>query len=309
MPNTHKLLACLVAVLWGMNFLAIHASLDQFPPLLSVAIRFAILAVPTLLFVPRPQVRLRWLIGYGLGFGVAQMTFLYLGMALGAPAGLASLVLQASGPFTLVLGAMLLRERVLGTQWIGIAIALSGMALVGVARAQQAEFLPFLLVLLGGLGWAFGNLANRLAKAPNALHLTLWMSVVVPIPMVALSLIFEGPERIATAVLSSGRPEALPAWLGIAYTVVLATVAGSGVWTWLMARHPAGVVAPFSMLVPVVGIASAALILGERPGVLELVGGAIVVAGVLIGSIRRRSQSVPALVAAAAEPRELLVQG
>ena len=182
------MLAVVVAVLWGVNFLAIHASLAQFPPFFLVALRFTLIAVPTVLFVPRPQVPLRWLVGYGLGFGVAQFTFLYWGMAAGMPTGLASLVLQASGPFTLALGALLLRERVTGRQWVGIAVAIAGMAVVGFARAQAAALVPFLLVLAGGLGWAFGNLASRLARPPNPLHLTLWMSVVVPVPMLLLSL-------------------------------------------------------------------------------------------------------------------------
>lgn len=289
MPVRHRLLAVLVAVLWGVNFLAIHASLQSFPPFALVALRFALIAVPTVLLVPRPQVPLRWLVGYGLGFGVLQFTFLYAGMAAGMPAGLASLVLQASAPFTLVLGALLLRERVTRGQWLGIAVAVAGMALVGVARAQAAALLPFLLVLAGGLGWAFGNLASRLARPPDPLALTLWMSVVVPVPMLALSLLVEGPDRIGAAFVASFSPAGVPAWLGLAYTCVAGTAIGSGIWTWLLARHPAGQVAPFSMLVPVVGVATAALVLGERPGWLELLGGAVVVAGVLVGARRPRT--------------------
>jgi O-acetylserine/cysteine efflux transporter len=282
------MLAVVVAVLWGVNFLAIHASLAQFPPFFLVALRFTLIAVPTVLFVPRPQVPLRWLVGYGLGFGVAQFTFLYWGMAAGMPTGLASLVLQASGPFTLALGALLLRERVTGRQWVGIAVAIAGMAVVGFARAQAAALVPFLLVLAGGLGWAFGNLASRLARPPNPLHLTLWMSVVVPVPMLLLSLAVEGPEQIGVALAGSLTAAAVPAWLGLAYTCVIATAVGSGIWTWLLARHPAGVVAPFSMLVPVAGILTAALVLGEVPGWLEMLGGVVVVAGVLVGARRPR---------------------
>lgn len=291
MPPRHRLLAVGVAAVWGVNFLAIHASLTQFPPFFLVALRFILIAVPTVIFVPRPDVPLRWLIGYGLGFGVAQFTFLYAGMAAGMPTGLASLVLQASAPFTLVLGALLLREQVSGRQWVGIAIAVAGMALVGVARAQAAAFVPFLLVLAGAVGWAFGNLSSRLAKPQNPLHLTLWMSVVVPVPMLALSLVFEGPGRIASSLATAFGASAVPAWVGLAYTCVIGTAVGSGIWTWLLARHPAGVVAPFSMLVPVAGILTAGLVLGEVPGRLELIGGVVVVAGVLIGSgirLRRR---------------------
>ncbi|MGC3992741.1 MAG: EamA family transporter [Propionicimonas sp.] len=290
MPVRHRLLAIAVAAIWGVNFLAIHASLDQFPPFFLVALRFTLIAIPTVLFVPRPQVPLRWLIGYGLGFGVAQFTFLYAGMAAGLPTGLASLVLQASGPFTLALGAVLLRERVSGRQWVGIAVAIAGMAIVGVARAQAAGLVPFLLVLAGGLGWAFGNLASRMAKAPNPLHFTLWMSVVVPVPMLALSLVFAGPQQILASLATALAPSAVPAWIGLAYTCLIGTAVGSGIWTWLLARHPAGVVAPFSMLVPVAGIITAAIVLGERPGWLELLGGVVVVAGVMIGALRQGSR-------------------
>jgi len=295
MPVRHRLLAVAVAAIWGVNFLAIHASLEQFPPFFLVALRFLLIAIPTVIFVPRPQVPLRWLIGYGLGFGVAQFIFLYWGMAAGMPTGLASLVLQVSGPFTLVLGALLLGEQVRGRQWFGIAIAMAGMVLVGVSRAQAAAIVPFLLVLAGGLGWAFGNLASRLAKPPNPLHLTLWMSVVVPVPMLALSLVTEGPALIGSSLAGAFGPEAVPAWVGLAYTCVIGTAVGSGIWTWLLARHPAGVVGPFSMLVPVAGILTAAIVLGERPTLLELFGGVVVVAGVLIGSRRAK-------VAAPAEP-------
>ena len=293
MPVRHRLLAVAVAAIWGVNFLAIHASLTHFPPFFLVALRFLLIAIPTVIFVPRPQVPLRWLIGYGLGFGVAQFIFLYWGMAAGMPTGLASLVLQISGPFTLALGALLLGEKVRRLQWVGICVAMAGMVLVGVSRAQAAAIVPFLLVLAGGLGWAFGNLASRLAKPPNPLHLTLWMSVVVPVPMLVLSLLAEGPARIASSMAGAFGPEAVPAWIGLAYTCIIGTAVGSGIWTWLLARHPAGVVAPFSMLVPVAGILTAALVLGERPTWLELLGGGVVVVGVMIGS---RRAAVPAVI-------------
>lgn len=284
LPATHRLLAGLVAAIWGLNFLAIHASLGQFPPLFLVALRFALLAVPTVLFVPRPRVQLRWLVGYGVGFGVLQFTFLYAGMAAGLKPGLASLVLQASGPFTLVLGAVFLRERVRGRQWLGVGVAAVGMTMVGASRAEAAQLLPYVLVLLGALGWALGNLSSRRAAPPNPLHLTLWMSVVVPVPMLVLSLLLEGPGEIGEALATSLTSRAAPAWIGLAYTVVIGTVVGSGIWTWLLVRHPAGVVGPFSMLVPVVGMGTAALVLDEVPTVVELVGGVVVVAGVLLGA-------------------------
>ena len=300
MPVRHRLLAITVAVLWGLNFIAISASLEQFPPLLLVALRFAVIAVPTVLLVPWPGVPVRWLLLYGTGFGVLQFLFLYTAMAAGMPAGLASLVLQSSAPFTVVLGALLLRERLTGRQVVGILVAVAGLCVVGAQRWESAALLPFLLTVAGGLGWALGNLGSRLASAgsPDArpLHLVLWMSVVPPVPLGLASLVAEGPARIASSFTSLGSATGLLALAGLAYTVLLGTLAGSGLWTHLMARHPASRVAPYSLLVPVVGITAAWLLLDERPTVLELVGSVIVVAGVLYGSRRVRETSEPAPV-------------
>jgi O-acetylserine/cysteine efflux transporter len=291
MPIAHRLLALSVAVMWGLNFIAIDASLAQFPPFLLVALRFAIIAVPTVLLVPRPQVPVRWLLGYGIGFGILQFLFLYWGMAVGMPTGLASLVLQSSAPFTVLLGAIAFRDRVTARQLVGLGAATLGLAVVGWSQAQAAAFAPFLLVLAGGFGWAIGNVSNARAKAPNPLHLTLWMSVVPPLPMFVLSLIVEGPG--ATGASFSPGPHMVPALLGLAYTVLIGTIVGSGVWTWLMARHPAGVVAPFSMLVPVVGLSASAVLLGEDIEMATAVGAALVIGGVLWGSLRKANAPVP----------------
>lgn len=288
MPIRHVLLAVGVAVVWGVNFLAIHASLEQFPPLFLVFLRFAVMAVPTLLLVPRPQVPARWLIGYGLGFGTLQFIGLYLGMAAGFPTGLASLVLQSSAPFTVLLGALLLGERIGARSAAGVGIAVGGLVLVGATRGSIGSVWPFLLVVLGGLGWALGNLAARKASAPNPLHLTLWMSVVPPLPMLALSLAFEwsSADRVVAGHLAQSGCRGRLA--GTRLHGVDRDGARLGVWVWLMSRHPAGRVAPFSMLVPVTGLTTAWLLLGEIPQPVELLGGVLVIGGVLWASLRRR---------------------
>lgn len=288
-PLRHILLALAVVTLWGVNFIAIHFSLEHFPPLFLVGLRFTVLAIPALLFVPWPGVKVRHLLGYGLGFGTLQFFGLYLGMAAGFPAGLASLVLQASAPFTVLLGALLLRETITGRRALGIAVAVAGLGVVGLSRGSLDGWAPFLLVVLGALGWALGNLASRQAQTDRPLALVMWMTVVPPLPMFAAALVVEGPEEISSAIATSLSPEALPAWAGLLYTVLFGTVVGSGIWVWLMRRHPAGVVAPFSMLVPVVGIIAAWLALGQVPTWLELLGGLLVIGGVLWSSTQARA--------------------
>ncbi|TXR52717.1 EamA family transporter [Quadrisphaera setariae] len=319
MPLTARLLALLVAVTWGLNFVAIHASLEQFPPLLCAAVRFAVIAVPVVLFVPRPRgVPLRWLLAYGAGFGVAQFVFLYTAMAVGMPAGLASLVLQSSAPFTVVLAGVLLRERLSGRQVAGVVVAVAGLAGIAASRAELGgtdvwtTLLPVVLTLLGGLGWAFGNLGSRLAwrermalgqppTATESLRLVLWVSVVPPLPLALASLVLEGPARIGAAFTGLGSRTGLLAIAGLAFTVLIATLVGQVVWSALMARHPSSSVAPFSMLVPVVGMVAAHVLLGEATPWREVALGAVVVGGVLLGASRpRRRPSAP--TAPAPEP-------
>jgi O-acetylserine/cysteine efflux transporter len=293
-PMRDRLLALFVAVCWGVNFPATALALEQFPPLFMVALRFGLVAVPALLFVPRPRVALRWLIGVGLGIGLLQFAFLYLGMAAGMPSGLASLVLQASAPFTVLIAAVWLRERLSARQFAGVALAVLGLGAIAVHRAQTAAWVPVVLTLCGALGWAIGNVCSRRAQAPNALHLTLWSAAVPPLPMLALALVVEGPARIGRSLSGAFTAEALPGVLGLLYIVVVATLIGYGVWNTLLSRHPSSVVAPFSMLVPVVGVLTSWLAFGEVPDRFELGAGVLVVCGVLIAS-RPRPQK-PALV-------------
>jgi O-acetylserine/cysteine efflux transporter len=295
MSPRDRLLAALVAVLWGGNFLAIHMTLGHFPPLFAGGLRFAIIAVPTILFVPWPKVKLRWLIGYGLGFGTGQFAFLFIAMDTGMPTGLASLVLQASAPFTVLLGAVFLREKISGRQLAGTTLAVAGMAVIAWQRAGQATLLPVILTLLAALSWAFGNLSSRQAASSNPLHFTLWMSVVPPLPMFALSLVLDGPAAQWKSLATLNSPSGWSAIAGLVYIVVLATIVGSGIWTTLMGRNPAGVVAPFSLLVPVVGMSLAFLVLGERTTSLETSAAVVVIGGVLLGSLKKKAPPLSGL--------------
>lgn len=287
-PLRDRLLALLVAICWGVNFPATTLALEHFPPLLMVALRFILIAIPTMIFVPWPKVPARWLIGVGLGIGTMQFALLYVAMSIGMPAGLASIVLQASALFTVLLGAVFLRERLSSRQVVGFVLAVAGLVVIAVHRSQVAALVPLLLTLGGALGWAIGNICSRQARAPKPLHLTLWMSVVAPLPLLALSLLFEGPRRDWDALRTTPTWDALPSILGLLYIVIVATLIGYGLWNTLLSRHPSNVVAPFAMLVPVTGVLSAWMLLGEVPNVVELVAGALVVGGVLYGSRVRR---------------------
>lgn len=280
-----QLLALLVAVIWGCNVVAIRIGLDDFPPLFFAALRFAVIAVPTVFLVRPPATPARWVIGYGLGFGVLQFGFLFVALDVGMPAGLASLVLQSSAPFTVLLGVLFLRERVTRRQLAGLSLAVIGLLVVGLSRLESTTgIVPVALTVVAGLGWALGTLCSRLARCDEPFRLVLWMSVVPVLPLYVLSLLVEGPSAGGEALRAAATGESWSGVAALAYIVLFTTVLGSGLWSALLSRHPAGIVAPYSLAVPIAGILASWWILEETPVVLDLVAGAAVILGLLAGA-------------------------
>lgn len=284
MSTRDKTLAVLVSIIWGLNFLAVRVALDAFPPFFLAALRYVLVAIPVLLIVPRPLVSARWLIGYGLGFGVLQFGLLFLAIDLGMPSGLSAVVLQAGAPMAVVLGVLLLGERPGRQVVIGSSIAVMGLILVGVERAEGGgRFLPFALTLLAALGWALGSLSARLAQPDSALRFALWVTTVPPIPLLVLSAVMEGTTTGWVATMNVVRDIAVAPLAAVAYIVVLGTVVGTVLWSSLLTRYPASVVAPFSMLVPVISMAAAWFVLNEQPSAVAVLGAAVILLGVAVG--------------------------
>ncbi len=298
MPLRHALLATTVAVAWGLNFVVIDVGLESFPPLLFVAVRFVLVAFPAIFLVGRPQVGWRAVVGVGLFTSAGQFGLLFVAIDQGLPAGLASLVLQVQAVFTILLAIVLLGERPAVRQLAGAALAVGGIAVIALGRGGDVALLALLACVAAGASWGLGNVMTRKARPPAPLALIVWSSLVPPIPLGVLSLLLEGTgawSDAARGIDASGV-------LAMAYVVVVATFFGYGRWTWLMARHPASTVAPFTLLVPIVGIAAAWLALDEAPEPLELAGAAVVLLGLafvtgLVDRLRGRRRPRPVVPA------------
>jgi O-acetylserine/cysteine efflux transporter len=294
MPTRHALLAVLIAAVWGANFVIIHVGLEHFPPLLFSSLRFTFVALPAVFIVGRPRVGWRWVVAVGGSLGVVSFGLLFVGMDQGMPAGLSSLVLQTQVIFTIVFAGVALGERPRRTQITGGAIALAGLGVIAADRASSAPIGPFLLVIAAAAAWGVSNVCTRIAQPPDGLALMVWASLVAPLPLLGLSLIFDGPHAIGHAL--SGID--LGGIAALAYIVGPSTLFGFAAWSGLLRRYPAASVAPFTLLVPVFGIATAALTLGEHPSAAELGGAAIIIAGLLYG-LRPASQRAYGSVAPA----------
>ncbi len=299
-------LAVLVALIWGTNFVAIRTGIDSVPPFLFLAVRFVVVCIPAVFLVRRPGLPWRDLALIGLFTSLGQFALMYLALHLGMPPGLASLVLQAQVLLTVVIAAVWLRERPSAAQRIGVALGGAGLLTIAVGRGLSAPLLPLVVLVLAAVSWAVGNVLTRRAGAltgpGSGLGVTVWSGLVVPVPALALSFAFEGPAAIGEAL---GHLQ----WQAVAstaYTAYLSSLVGYGIWNTLLSRHPVAKVTPFAMLVPVFGMAAAAVAFDERPNVLELAGGLVLLAGVAVAVTRRRgrvtvaSPAVPAVPAASA---------
>jgi O-acetylserine/cysteine efflux transporter len=285
LPGRDALILAGVAALWGFNFVPIRWALDAIPPFALAALRFLLAAVPAVFLVRRPRVPLRLLAGYGLAIGAGQFGLLFLAIRLGFPAGLASLLIQVQVFFTIGLAAAVTGDAVARHQAGGALLAASGLAVLVAGHASLGfDALGLLLVLGAAACWAAGNVLAKVAArrhGADMLALVVWSSLAAPLPLAVLSYATEGGASVVQAVAHAG----LRAWASVLFMSYAGTLVGFALWNRQLQRHPAALVAPFALLVPVVGLASAGLALGERLGWLEAAAAALVLAGLAVTAL------------------------
>jgi O-acetylserine/cysteine efflux transporter len=276
-PLAHVALALLVTVIWGVAFVATRLALDDFSPPLLTALRFLVAALPAVV-LPRPRVSWRALIAVGLTLYTGQFLFQFFGIAAGMPPGLAAIVVQTQALFTIVLAALAVGERPTRRQWTGTAVALGGLAVIGSTVGRDLTAIGFALTALSAISWGVGNVLVKRLPPVDTLALAVWLSLVPPLPGLALAALRDGPRAIPASWHAAS-------WLGLGavlYLGLVATVLAYAIWGHLLRQHPAALVAPFALLVPFVAAASSAVVLGERFGPWRLLGMGLVLLGLAI---------------------------
>ncbi|MGM9453538.1 EamA family transporter [Legionella bozemanae] len=280
MPITHLLLALLVVVIWGINFLFVSFGLEEISPLLLCALRFLLASIPAIFFIKLPQSSFRAIVLYGFVMFALQFAFLFIGMNVGMPAGMASLLMQTQVFFSMFFAVVFLGEQPNTGQILGALVAFAGIGLVAMHFDSDISLAGFVFILAAAATWGLGNLITKRIKGSNTnmMAMIAWGSFVACIPMFLLSLMFEGPSSfVYTYEHISWRGT-----LSLFYIVFASTWIGYGVWNWLIARYPVGVVAPFTLLVPIVAILSSVLVLGEPFQQWKLAAGLLVIGGLCI---------------------------
>ena len=284
MPAAHWLLALAVTFVWGTNFVVVRWGLDELPPFLFAALRFALSAFPLVLFVRRPAVAWRTLATFGVLLGVGQFGLMFWAMRADISPGLASLVVQSQVFFTIGLTVVIAGERLRPLQVAALALAVAGMATIAAHLDARVTAFGVALTLLAALSWSLANLVARSAGRVDMLGFMVWSSLFAVPPLLLLSAAADGPAAMSAALghASAG------AWAAVAWQAVGNTLFGYGAWNWLLARHPAATVAPSALLVPVFGIGASALLLGEPLPAWKLEAAGLVIAGLALNALAGR---------------------
>ena len=282
-PRDLALILIVVAV-WGFSFVPIKVGLREVPPFALAAMRFLFAAIPLVFFIQRPQMPARVVVGYGLAIGVVQFGLLFLGMKLGMPAGLSSIVIQIQVFFTIGLGIAFLGDRIHGENVVGAVIAGIGVAVLAaykLVEGQSSTLIGLVLVVVAALAWASGNIIAKRAAGTHdddMFALVVWSSLVPPVPLAVAAYAFEGGADMVHAAMSAS---ALT-WGCVLFMAYVATLFGFASWARLLHRYPTALISPFALLIPVSGLASGALFLGESLAPMQAIGGALVFAGLVV---------------------------
>ncbi len=290
MKPTDVCLAVLVAVIWGLAFVASRIALDELPPALMTALRFAIAALPCL-FVRKPNVSWPILIAISFTLFLGQFLAQAWAIAHDVPVGLSSVIVQSQALFTIAFAAIAFGEHPTRLQAIGIAIATAGLLMICGTVGYDFSVVAFGVLMVSPVSFAVGNLLLRRAQNAPMFDLFAWLCLVAAVPLFALALAGDGlkPTWHALSHLSMTGLLCMLALGGISTSIAY--------WLWgrLLRDYAAAQVVPFALLVPFVGSAASSIVFGERFGPLRLAGMITVIGDIAVMLLSKRAQIQPKL--------------
>ena len=284
MPISHLLLVLAVILIWGINFIFVKLGLDEVSPLLLCAMRFFLASIPAVFFIKPPELPFKTVAAYGFFMFGLQFGLVFMGMNFGMPPGMASLLMQVQVFFSMFFAAFLLGEQPSMGQVFGALVSFSGIAIVALHFDQNVTLLGFLCILGASASWGIGNLTAKKIKASDLISVIVWGSLIVCLPMFVCSLIFEGTESLVYTYQNI-------TWKGfgsLLYIVYVSTWFGYGIWNWLLGRYPVGMIVPFTLLIPFVGILSSVIVFGEPFQMWKLMAGLLVISGLCVNIFSAR---------------------
>lgn len=284
MKPLHVVLAVLITAIWGVNFSVIKLGLATVDPFILAGIRFSLCALPAIFFIRKPDVPWRYIIGYGLVFGIGLWGLVNLGIKAGLSAGIASLVLQFSAFFTILLGGWVFKEALTRFQVLGMLIALAGLLCIISISDGSVSLSGVLLVLVGAASWSVANIINKKASTRDVFGFLVWSSAFAPIPLFALDYAVNGSVGYTTLVNQIDTT----AVLSILFQVYPNTLFAYWIWNSLLKTYPVSTVAPLSLLVPIFGMLGSVVVFNESVPLNKVLAVVLIVVGLAVGLYGQR---------------------
>jgi O-acetylserine/cysteine efflux transporter len=278
LSHTHFLLALAVVAIWGSNFVVIRLALNHLPPLLFATLRFVLVVFPLVFFIKRPPVSWANLASYGVLIGAGQFGLMFIAMKGHISPGITSLVIQLQVFVTIGISVLRGSEKLRLYQYVALGLAILGLAIIAIYGGGSATPLGLFLVILAAISWGIANIVNRAAGKVDMLAYVVWAAVFSVPPLFILSLIFEGWQ----ADLAGVQQADWLSWAAVIWQSVANTMFGYGAWGWLLSRYPAATVSPTALLVPIFGMSTSALVLGEGLEIWKLAAAGLVLGGLAL---------------------------
>jgi len=279
MPFSHLLLALAIVAVWGTNFVVIKVSLEAFPPFLFAALRYIFALLPAVFFLPRPKISWSNLCIYGLATGVGQFGVMYFALDGQISPGLASLVVQTQVFFTIGFAMLFARESLRLYQAVAVGVAMIGLLIIALHTDSSTTFLGLALVVFAGFSWGVANTVSRRAGTINMLAYVVWASLFSIPPLLMMAFVFEGGWESLSASMALAP---IGAWAGVLWQSWANTLFGYAARGWLLSRHPAAVVAPAPLLVPIFGMGASAYFLSEPLPLWKIMAAGLVITGLMV---------------------------
>jgi len=280
MSLRHALLALTVVLLWGLNFSAAKFAVSEIPPVFVLFLRFVMVSALLVPFVPFPRGRLKDIALLSTILGTLHFSLIFMGIR-GIDSGTAAIITQLQVPFSSLLAAYFFRDRLGWRRLSGMAVAFIGVVVVAGQPRFEGSLGAVLILVCASFAFACANIQIKRIGTIDGFQLNGWMAFLALPQVLLVSFLFEHGQ------LEAAMNASLHAWMGVAYSAVMSTIAAYGIWYWLLARHEVNQVVPFILFLPLVGVAGGSLALGE-PLTWALVGGGLLtIVGVGVILFRR----------------------
>jgi O-acetylserine/cysteine efflux transporter len=284
-PLRDTILVAVVCLAWSFNFIAGAQATQHIPPFLTMVVRFLMVLVVLLPFLRLPPPG-QWMRIISVCLFMGGLHFTALFWALMRSSDISSIVIsqQTYIPMAVLLAMLFLGERVGWRSLLASLLAFMGVLVIGLDPLVFEQLDVLGISLLSAFFQAVGSTLMRGIRGMSAFNFQAWTAVI------SLPVLLTGSMLVEQNQLQTLETAGWIHWSSIAYSALIASIVGHGLFFFLVQRHPVSTVMPYLMLTPLFGVVFGILVWGDRPDWRLVLGGVMVLTGVLIITLRARGK-------------------